>query len=186
MNRFRSACSLLIFSLLVSSNLLLHSQRSSTERASCRKFVQNFYDWYAAMDARNEKTNEARTTTDIALRLRPGVFDEKLVGLLRADSEAQAKADELVGLDFDPFFNSQDPSPHFEVASAAYSNGACDATVYGMRDGRKQEQVYPRLKRVGDTWKFVDFFYEKGPSSHDQDLLSILKDLATARKSDSR
>jgi hypothetical protein len=74
--------------------------------------VQEFYNWYAPI------TLNSRTRAwDLALERRSSVLTRELAQLLRADSAAQAKCKELVGLDFDPFLASQDPASHYEVGA---------------------------------------------------------------------
>jgi hypothetical protein len=154
----------------------------SKEERSCQKFVQEFYDWYVARDVQYEKSREVRTTSDYVLQLRPHVLSAELLRLLKDDSEAQSKANEIVGLDFDPFFDSQDPSPKFEVESVSVMNDRCDAVVNGIREGEKQERVMPELVAAGQSWVFVNFHYGKSKFSEDENLLSTLKFLSNDRK----
>lgn len=124
-----------------------------TDEVSCRAFVQEFYGWYTALYRRNDRTHEARTAMDIALRERPKAFDSDLLRMLRKDSAAQAKARDIVGLDFDPFFNSQDPSPKFEARRVGIREGHCRVFVTGVDQRVVREQVEPelilRIRRMG-------------------------------------
>ena len=151
------------------------AQAPNKDEASCRAFTQRFYDWYVALDAQNDKTHEARTAMDVALRLRPELFDHELLRMLTEDSAAQAKAHGIVGLDFDAFFYSQDPSPKFEARRAVVMNGHCRVLVRGVEQGTLQERVEPELVPRGGNWVFVNFHY---PGS---DLITILKSLAADR-----
>jgi hypothetical protein len=52
------------------------------------------------------------TAWNLAIKTKSSVFSPQLALALKEDSAAQAKAEgEIVGLDFDPFLNSQDPWP---------------------------------------------------------------------------
>lgn len=152
----------------------------SKEELSCQAFVQEFYDWYISRDVQYEKSRKVRTTSDYVLQFRPDVLSPELRRLLKDDSEAQSKANEIVGLDFDPFFNSQDPSPKFEVESVSVMNDRCDAVVNGIREGEKQERIMPELVATGHTWVFLNFHYES-KSPQDENLVSLLKMLRVER-----
>src|SRR5437588_560107 len=100
----------LFFCLLTSCSLHGRSTNRSDIEKSCRRFVQSFYDWYVT-EALKDNGGPA---SDFALRHRGSVFDPELLQQLKEDSEAQAKAKgEIVGLDFDPFLNSQDPGEQY-------------------------------------------------------------------------
>ena len=146
---------------------------------SCRDFVQDFYNWYVSRDVLDEKSPTGKPTSDDVLRLRPQVLSAELGKLLKSDSDAQAKAHEIVGLDFDPFFNSQDPSPEFRVKAVEIANGRCTATVNGIREGSFQETVMPELVSKNGKWVFVNFHYRY--DSGDSDLIQQLNLLAAAR-----
>src|SRR5665213_2174367 len=79
--------------------------------SSARAFVTAFYKWYVP----HALKDSTEPTWHIALREKRYSFDSQLLQLLQADSAAQAKCEDLVGLDFDPFLNSQDPAPRYKV-----------------------------------------------------------------------
>ena len=155
-------------------------QRNSLEQ-SCRDFVQEFYDWCVNRDMLNEKSHKYRMTSDEVLRLRPQAFGVKLRRMLREDSAAQARAKELVGLDFDPFFNSQDPSSTFKVQAVTVRNGHCNAIVNGVEQGAVREHVEPELILQNGKWIFINFHYGS-ESSKDDNLLDTLKVLGEDRR----
>jgi len=75
------------------------------DSSSCRKFAQEFYDWYLPFS--QKKTQQPAAY--LALRRPREVFSPELLKALRIDAEASVRAKgEFVGLDFDPFFGSQD------------------------------------------------------------------------------
>jgi len=141
-------------------------------RTSCQAFVQGFYDWYVPL-ALQER---AVRTWDFAVKRKPNVFSPQLRRAIKQDSDAQQKASkttgELVGLDFDPFLNSQDPSKRFAVESVTAKGTGCRVTVYGVSEGER-EKVTPEVKLEHGHWQFINLQYEF--DGHPDDLLSILK-----------
>jgi hypothetical protein len=149
---------------------------------SCQDFVQGFYTWYVARDSANGKLRTAAPAWDDVVRLRPEALSPELLGLLKDDLAAsEASPDEIVGLDWDPFLASQDPSSKFEVDSVSILGDRCNAWVEGIEKGRKRESVGPELIRSGETWAFVNFHY-KGQPPPDENLISTLKVLRDERK----
>jgi hypothetical protein len=86
---------------------------AQTASPSARAFVERFYSWYVPRALQDN----AEPTWRIAIKEKGGKFDPQLTRLLQADSNAQDECEDLVGLDFDPFLNSQDPAQHYEAAS---------------------------------------------------------------------
>lgn len=137
---------------------------------SCRAFVQEFYNWYVGVD---HGKHAERTDVDVVLKQRPDSLSPVLWRALKEDSEAQGKAHEIVGLDFDPFFDSQDPSSKFVVKSVVVKDDDCRALVWGTEDGAKREEVIPELKLTGSIWKIANVHY-KSEDTGNENLLSIL------------
>jgi hypothetical protein len=123
---------------------------------SCRKFVQDFYDWYLT-----KKLSSKLPAPALALKLRSEVFSVELRRRLKQDFDAQSKAAEIVGLDSDPFLNSQDPSPHFAVVGITRRGSNYWVDVYGILDSKRQEHVTPELMQQNGHWIFVNFHYGK-------------------------
>jgi hypothetical protein len=144
--------------------------------------VQQFYAWYTGRTIEQDKAGSTGRSWDEVLRLRPQSLSPELLGLLKDDLAAsKANPDEIVGLDWDPFLASPDPSSKFEVESAAVTNGHCSAQVNGIDHGRKRETVMPELAQAGGAWVFVNFHY-KGQPPPDENLISTLKLLRDERK----
>lgn len=145
---------------------------------SCRAFVQDFYDWYVPITS----SRDDRFT--VMLRPRKSSFGPKLWQMLAADDEAQSHANEIVGLDFDPILNSQDPSPKFIVKSATVKSDRCDAVVVGVIQGTEEEHVMPELIHSSGRWIFVNFHYQSvvaGKLKDSGDLVQALRDWARER-----
>jgi hypothetical protein len=148
---------------------------------SCRDFVQRFYEWYVpkALDI------QGGSSSNLALRYKSREFSPELARQLKEDSEAQARnSAEIVGLDFDPFLASQDPSEHFVVTSISQKNGSYLVEVYGTSEGQRREHVVPELVRKNGRWIFVNFHYPDVEREYGKngDLLTILKNLREDRR----
>jgi hypothetical protein len=96
----------------------------------------------------------------------------QLAKLLREDSVAQAACADLVGLDFDPFLNSQDPAPRYEVGGISRNEQTFRAEIYGMQSGRRSAKpsLSAEFRESDGHWFFVNFYYPNGTN-----LLAILK-----------
>jgi hypothetical protein len=169
-----------LFLLISLSPFLLFAQGKSAQEteASCRRFAQAFYDWYVPKALKDHRG----PASDLALRYRRTAFSAELVQKLSEDSAAQAKASEIVGLDFDPFLNSQDPSERFVVGGVTRRGDKYFVEVRGIQSGKAQENVVPELvlTKTGH-WRFANFHYGPSKSSADENLLSILDSLRRER-----
>jgi|HubBroStandDraft_5_1064220.scaffolds.fasta_scaffold34341_3 hypothetical protein len=153
---------------------------TSPDVESCRAFVQEFYDWYVKAEA----TPALRNGWLSLAKARPHALSASLQKQLDADYRASAaNSQEIVGLDFDPFLNSQDPSKKFAVQNVTVKDGGCTAEVRGVADGGLQERVNPELDQKGGAWEFINFHYPGADPKDggEQDLVSILKQLSEDR-----
>lgn len=164
--------------LIISMASSLYSQKPPDMENSCRTFVQQFYDWYLP----KARTSKGRAS-DLVLRRKSAVLSPELAKGLKEDSDAQNKAKgELVGLDSDPFLNTQDPD--FEkcvagkpVCQAASCRVEVSCNFPGQQDGSR---VTPELTFNHGQWLFVNFHYHF--DSGNDDLLNMLKGLRQERK----
>jgi len=142
---------------------------------AARKFAQEFYDWYVTILERRNGT-----AWQVTQRERGTSFSPQLARALDADEAASAaNAEEIVGLDFDPFLASQDPEDHYQVGKAMVKDGRCHVEVFGLRKGKRvraKPDLVAELEREGDRWRFVNFHYPEG-----EDLLGVLRKLAEER-----
>lgn len=149
---------------------------------SAQAFVQQFYDWYVPLALDDHKDLSA---PDIVLTGRPSALDTELCRALRADSDAQAKAPgEIVGLDFDPFLNSQDPCERYVAGPASREGMVYEIPVRGICEGisHAQPDVITQVMFESGTWVFVNVHY---PDSKN-DLKAVLKELQRAREEPTR
>lgn len=163
-------------------NIPASSQKTevNTNRDACWSFVQGFYDWYVPQTTWELEQKRSGPSYELALKYKRDAFSPALFKALKDDSDAQAKSDELVGIDFDPFLNTQDPEGAYQVRSITRIGIHCRTEVYRIGDEQKAyPDVAPDLVLEPDGWRFVNFYYP-GPNS--TDLMAILKNGAKMRK----
>jgi hypothetical protein len=117
---------------------------------------------------------------EIAIKQKPDVFSQKLLNALKEDPAAQAKSPEdIVGIDWDPFLNSQDPEDHYELGSITEKNGSFRVDIHGVRSGArfKKPSVIAEVKQENGRWLFVNFHRTDGSN-----LLATLRLLKQSRK----
>lgn len=171
-----------VLSLLTFAGSHLQAQTSAGTESSCREFVQKFYDWYLPK-ARTAKER----ASDIVLKTRSSVLSRELQRQLKADSDAQAKSDDLVGLDFDPFLNTQDPDFESCTVGKTVLKGSgywADVTCVFPGANASKSHVTAELISHQGQWIFVNFHYQDGSKKYD--LLSILKGLREERQPKSK
>ena len=143
--------------------------------SSVRQFVQQFYDWYVPK-AQGAQTIPAWRSV---LERKKSKLSSRLIRALRADSAVQAKSvGEILALDFDPFLNSQDPAPRYEIGSVAHRNSSYWVDINGIWPGKEigKPDVVAEISAERGHWIFVNFHY---PGN--RDLLTILKFQREAR-----
>jgi hypothetical protein len=164
--RFALCCLLVALPYTLQANVK-SSQEAQTE--SLRGFVQEFYDWYVPK-ALSDNSGPAWI---IALKTKRHWFSSALASNLREDADAQAKAEgEIVGLDFDPFLNSQDPGNHYEVGKITQKGQKYLVDIYIVSSGKRREKpaVIAEVAQQNGQWLFVNFHYPDN-----RDLLGVLK-----------
>jgi hypothetical protein len=148
--------------------------QTGVSEASCREFVQSFYDnYWNQYSAKIHDPNFSLPGLDSVLSRNPPVLSRRLIDLIRKDEQESRKKQEVGNLDFDPFLNSQDPDGKYRVTKVDVAYGLCRAAI-------DRAHVSAELKQAGDSWIFVNFHYSyysrdgKKKESPDDDLLSIL------------
>lgn len=146
------------------------------EKASCRKFVTQFYAWYVA----HSKNGDPLRT---ALRRWEPNFSSELIQRLKEDRMAAAKSrGEIVGLDFDPVLNSQDQPDKYVTGKVTRTGRLFQVDLFSVDSGKRSDgpAVTPELRHERGHWVFTNFFYRIDGKT--DDLLSILKQLKADRK----
>jgi hypothetical protein len=151
--------------------------------ASPVDFVRQFYAWYVP---RTQSENSI-PAYEFALQHKKAVFTPILYSALKDDFEAAAKvSDEIVGLDFDPFLNTQEPCERYTVGKTIRNGDSYWVEVYGICAGKKngKPDVWPEVVHVNGHWLFANFHYEHqaGEYPNSADLLGILKLLREDRE----
>ncbi|MGC3988660.1 MAG: DUF3828 domain-containing protein [Chthoniobacteraceae bacterium] len=152
------------------------AQAEPGEAAAVRSFVQHFYDWYVPLSGHTKLPPEEE-----ALKKRTADFSPELAKALQADLDANARAGEVVGLDYDPFLNAQDPCQKYVVGGkTSEDHGVWKVEVFGVCDGKKEAKasVIAVVKaRASHSWFFTNF---EDPEDK-TDLLQNLRALAKER-----
>jgi len=150
------------------------------DTASCHRFVQTFYNWYVPVAQKVTK----EPPSNLALRQKGDAFTANLLHALRVDADASAHAKgDLVGLDFDPFLNSQDVDPHYDVRAATWRNNKCSVEIWSPStsdpaDKSRKPDVIADVTLEQGHWKFQNFRY---PESN-IDLVTLLANLRQERQ----
>jgi hypothetical protein len=157
-------------------------QQSEAERKqACQKFVQEFYDWYLSKTLDKLGT----PTPELVIKYKSEALAPGLLRALKTDFDAQAKvAGEIVGIDFDPFLNVQDPCSKYLSGEVVQRGKRYWVRVYGICEGKKhgKPDLQAELKFSSGHWEFVNFHYRDDERSKDYDLLNILRNLAADRQ----
>jgi len=162
---------------------LTRTHSPKRDERSCGAFVQDFYDWYETpVKALSGHRDRELYDADV-LEMRPASLDKELYRLLKEDRDCIHKSKGICKLDFDPFFNSQDPSDKYLIKEVRLNGNRCTASMKEIRNGRLQNsvRVQPELEWHTRRWVFVNFHYsffsEDGNKKErpDDDLLHILR-----------
>jgi hypothetical protein len=174
MRIIRIACCCLLVTL--SHALYAQTKNISNANRSPRGFVQRFYDWYVPKAVEHSSA----PAWNVALQAKGSSFSPELRVKLRKDSAAQARAEgEIVGLDFDPFLNGQDPDPHYQVKKIRRRGERYRVSIdsSSTANSSNNPSVIAEVMQQRGQWRFVNFRYANG-----RDLLSILKALNSSRE----
>ena len=159
---------LLILFLVAPQGQSAQAAHAVKAESEALRFAREFYRWYVFVS----KEDGEGPVWERALKHRSEVFSAPLASALGEDLNAQGKVrGEIVGIDFDPFLNTQDPGDRYEVRGREKRGVRYFVDVYRVRpDGPGQRaDVVAELSRVGGRWQFMDFHYPAGGS-----LLRIL------------
>ncbi len=176
---------LLFGGILVLALAIAHpvvAQQSAGDQQACKAFVQQFYDWYVpkVLAAKEQRA------WDIAMKEKSQDFAPDLVMQLREDSAAQDKVkDDIVGLDFDPFLNTNDPAKKYVLGNVTTHGDSCLVEVFAVNAGKRSAKpdVVAEVQRANGALRFANFHYGKSDSSPDENLLRTLKLLRDSRNS---
>jgi hypothetical protein len=119
------------------------------------EFVQKFYNWYVPFSA-HSKTLACKEV----LNAHPEYFSKALYPMLKKNIADMERTHGL-GLGFDPFLNSQDPSSKYVVGPADGTDEGYAMKVYSAQDGRKQSEpdVIAVVENQHNSWVLTNFHY---------------------------
>lgn len=163
---------ILLLSLLLC--LPIHAQ-VELARSKAVEFVKSFYAWYAPFS----QTDHIGPSFETAIKRYPSIFSAELHRALLSDASAQSKVSGyIVGIDFDPFLNSQDPAGEYEIDGVTEQLKRYSFQLHAVIQGRKQQKsaVIAEVEQQSGKWVFVNFRYPEGT-----DLLSILTNSRESR-----
>jgi hypothetical protein len=135
-----------------------------------QRFVQQFYDWYVPLGLSEVSSGPAWYA---ALSHNPALLSDDLLRELRADSIAQSGTTDLVGLDFDPYLNSQDPCKRYETAAGVRGAHTYRVPVHAVCAGSRHvdPDVIVEVALINGKWLIRNFVYPPSKT----DLLSQLQ-----------
>lgn len=168
---------LLAFTALTATNA--EAQRRETATPAAKAFVELFVARYTGQF--KEDPNRPVDWNPLALVER--ALTAELFRALEEDRVAAiANEDEIVGLDFDPFTNSQDPCETYEVGRTAQRADTVLVELVGKCHDQIPlipDAVYLVVRR-GSDFAIADIVYPQGGS-----LSGVLRELARMRKASS-
>lgn len=181
MKILRAAVYLNLVLLAGAASSLGQTSGLSVPAKACREVAQSFYDWYVPMALKEKEMSYS----DVAMRDKASLFSPELIRALNEDSQAQKKTeDEIVGLDFDPFLNTQDLAQHYVLRNVTAKGDQCMVDVHSVESGRTSSKadVVAELALKDGKWIFVNFHYGKSQWSADENLIDILRKLREDRE----
>jgi hypothetical protein len=147
-----------------------------SEALSVRKFTAHFYEWYVKT-ADGADRMEMLATKEMRQALAP-----ELLQAIKRDFEAQAqdKSGYIVGLDFDPFLNSQAPCDRYEVRNIVKKGESYWAEIHGAGGcmAHDASDLTAEVVSRNGAWMFANFYYS---GQFAQDLLNLLMSLRRDR-----
>lgn len=145
----------------------------------CQQFVQKFYDWYLAREKALTNEKSQKLVEEVALRQKRSYFSPGLIKALEEDLTAERKSpDEIVGLDFDPFLNSQEMPEKCVVGEVRAKDDHYLVDVFEILDGKKDSKptvVAELARQKNGQWIFSNFHYEN------DNLVGVLENLKKER-----
>lgn len=141
-----------------------------------QQHVQGFYTWYVQV-AVKEHQEPAFVS---ALKQKKWLFSPELARALNDDAAAQEKAQGvIVGIDWDPFLNSQDPGNEYKVGSVSTKGDLTLVEVFAVHGGKREKtpSVIVEMRKYDGRWMFTNFRRADGG-----DLLSALEAFRKSRR----
>jgi len=152
------------------------------DKENARVFVQKFYDWYIVLSATSPNLRRGSEPDIIALNQHSEYFDAKLRKAIIDDRLAQSKANEIVGLDYDPFLNAQDTGFGYQTGNVKQIENKFFIDIHSDNEKKSRKAilvakvaVIAEVVKVNGQWVFVNFIYPVNGKQYN--LLDELKGL---------
>jgi hypothetical protein len=159
--------------LLLASVCLLGPGLIPAQTISALETAREFYTWYVPIAQKSDGLAAV-------LKLRPNALTPALTDALKADRAASAKVkDEIVGLDGDPFLDTQDPCERYEVGIAAPGGTRALVPIYSVCQGTRSPKpaFTVELLLQKDKWQIANIHFQRGG-----DLMGLLAQLKKDRE----
>jgi hypothetical protein len=165
-----------VFLTILTISAAAQDRSGSQDIRSCSRFTAKFFRWYAPLTQMRLDGPAFR----LAIEQKPAAFAPELLRALQIDAQAQAKAKgEIVGIDFDPFVGSQDPTDHYAIRNATERGNTCTVEVWrdSTHDNAANPQHPDAIAELGFSagWQFTDFKYPGVNADLIQTLASLEK-----------
>jgi hypothetical protein len=123
-------------------------QNKASEIESCRKFAQDFYDWYLNHSG----------TDGAVIKERPELFAPELLELLKKNEEYEPPSLEFA-FDASYFTLTQENATTYEVGTPQRTGSDYRIPVYGIREGVKstEPEFWAEVRHTKGGWQFVNF-----------------------------
>jgi hypothetical protein len=154
------------------SRATVASEKAKDEE--CRRYVQDFYDWYAKADF--DESGMSESLDDV---LDQNLLSRDLADQLNDVLDSQDDYD-AIWLDFDPILNSRHEQDSHSAGSVTHKGEHYLVEVYGVSHGRKfgRPDVVAELVYQIGGWTFVNFHYPNHAGTPaKENLLSVLKEI---------
>jgi hypothetical protein len=146
---------------------------------SAQRAVDEFYGWYVPIQKQTPNASMR------AIHDRPALFGAEIVTALRADSVASAASPgEVVGLDGDPFLNTQDACDHYASTGVAESRGRYVVQVLGSGGcaAHSTADISVEVTPTKGNLVFTNFIYSPRDKDNLVALLAYLDSTRRAKK----
>ena len=161
--------------------LNVKAQSQLNDKESARVFVQKFYNWYNKL-YNNQLTNckNCENADKFTVEHKPQYFEAKLLrAYIEYFNAEPKKADEIIGLDFDPILAAQDVGFDYQTGSVKKVNGRFFIDIHCGQVGKSRMEILKEpivlnaeVINTDGVWKFANFTY---PNPNGGNLLDMLK-----------
>jgi hypothetical protein len=155
----------------------LKAQVKAGDKTSAKAFVQQFYDWYVPLYQKGQLRQRNQVSpAQTALSQKKDYFDNRLFNALSTyyNTPAPKGAEDVLGIDIDPFLSSQDLDFHYTIAGIKQKGANYLANVRCITNKRiahtaatGEASVIVEVGKIKGRWKLIDFRYDNGSDIFD-------------------